>query len=81
LIYGKAGNHWRAVSRLMLASVASAIMVIFFPETASAELDPIFGTEPAFTPGILQDGARRVPPRDKESRRMLASVRADLFFW
>jgi hypothetical protein len=24
-------------------------MVIFFPETASAELDPIFGTEPAFT--------------------------------
>jgi MFS family permease len=42
LIYGRVGNHWRAVSWLMLASVAAAITVaIFFPETASAELDSI----------------------------------------
>src|SRR5712675_1570756 len=41
-IYGRVGNHWRAVSLLMLASGAAAITVaIFFPETASAELDSI----------------------------------------
>lgn len=41
-IYGKAGNHWRAVSLLMLASIAAAITVaMFFPETSSAELDSI----------------------------------------
>jgi putative MFS transporter len=41
-IYDKVGNHWRAVSLLMLASIAAAITVaISFPETASAELDSI----------------------------------------
>ncbi|HXN86924.1 MAG TPA: MFS transporter [Candidatus Binataceae bacterium] len=41
-IYVTVGNHWRAVSLLMLASFAAAITVaIFFPETASAELDTI----------------------------------------
>jgi MFS family permease len=42
MIYSRVGNHWRTVSFLMLASVVAAIvMVIFVPETASAELDEI----------------------------------------
>ena len=42
LIYGMVGNHWRAVTILMSASVAAAIIVaIFFPETAGSELDDI----------------------------------------
>jgi putative MFS transporter len=42
LIYGMVGNHWRAVTMLMSASVAAAIIVaIFFPETAGSELESI----------------------------------------
>ena len=42
LLYGLVGNHWRAVTMLMSASVAAAIIVaIFFPETAGSELEAI----------------------------------------
>lgn len=42
LLYGVIGNHWRAVTILMSASVAAAIIVaIFFPETAGSELESI----------------------------------------
>ncbi len=42
LLYGLVGNHWRAVTMLMSASVAAAIIVaIFFPETAGSQLDDI----------------------------------------
>jgi predicted MFS family arabinose efflux permease len=41
-LYGLVGNHWRAVTFLMSASVAAAIIVaIFFPETAGSELESI----------------------------------------
>ena len=41
-LYGLLGNHWRAVTLLMSASVAAAIIVaIFFPETAGSELEAI----------------------------------------
>jgi hypothetical protein len=36
------GSHWRAVTYLMSASVAAAIILaIFFPETAGTELEDI----------------------------------------
>lgn len=42
MLYGLVGNHWRAVTYLMSASVAAAIIVaIFFPETAGSELESI----------------------------------------
>ena len=42
LLYGMVGNHWRAVTMLMSASVAAAVIVaIFFPETAGGELESI----------------------------------------
>ncbi len=42
LLYGLVGNHWRAVTLLMSASVAAAIIVaMFFPETAGSELESI----------------------------------------
>ena len=42
LLYAMVGNHWRAVTLLMSASVAAAIIVaIFFPETAGNELEAI----------------------------------------
>ncbi len=41
-LYGLVGNHWRAVTFLMSASVAASIIVaIFFPETAGSELESI----------------------------------------
>jgi putative MFS transporter len=41
-LYGLLGNHWRAVTYLMSASVVAAIIVaIFFPETAGGELESI----------------------------------------
>jgi MFS family permease len=41
-LYGLLGNHWRAVTYLMAASVVAAIIVaIFFPETAGGELESI----------------------------------------
>jgi MFS family permease len=41
-LYGLVGNHWRAVTYLMSASVGAAIIVaIFFPETAGGELETI----------------------------------------
>ena len=60
-IYGRIGNHWRAVSLLMLASVAAAITVaIFFPETASAELDSISPERSLLSP---RHPSRRRPKR------------------
>jgi putative MFS transporter len=60
-IYGRVGNHWRAVSWLMLASVAAAITVaIFFPETASAELDSISPERSLLSP---RHPSRRRPKR------------------
>jgi putative MFS transporter len=42
ILYGIAGNHWRAVSFLMLSCVAAAVAVLFFfPETAGADLESI----------------------------------------
>ena len=42
LLYGIAGNHWRAVSFLMLSCVAAALAVLFFfPETAGSDLESI----------------------------------------
>ncbi|HVN30092.1 MAG TPA: hypothetical protein VMT64_16455, partial [Candidatus Binataceae bacterium] len=41
-LYGLLGNHWRAVTYIMSASVAAAIIVaLFFPETAGSELEDI----------------------------------------
>jgi MFS family permease len=41
-LYSLMGNHWRAVTMLMSASVAAAvILAIFFPETAGSELESI----------------------------------------
>jgi putative MFS transporter len=42
ILYGVAGNHWSAVSFLMLSCVAAAVAVLFFfPETAGADLESI----------------------------------------
>jgi putative MFS transporter len=58
-LYSLVGNHWRAVTILMSASVASAIIVvIFFPETAGSELETI-SPERSRLSRRYQRGARR----------------------
>ncbi len=63
LLFGVIGNHWRAVTILMSASVAAAIIVaIFFLETAGSELESI-SLERTRLSRSYQRGARRRPPR------------------
>jgi len=63
-LYGLVGNHWRAVTFLMSASVAAAIIVaIFFPETAGSELESI-SPERTRLSRRYQRGARKKSAKD-----------------